>query len=84
MIGLVRSTEDAMRYINIAIVIALAAAMLIFAFQNLQVVTVSFFGFQLSAPLAVQAILIYLLGMITGGGAWAMVRWAFEGMKQAT
>jgi putative membrane protein len=84
MIEFVRSTEDAMRYINIAVVIALAAAMLIFALQNLQIVTVSFFGFQLSAPLALQAVVIYLLGMITGGGAVALVRWAFEGMKQAT
>jgi putative membrane protein len=84
MIG-VSMTEDAMRYyINIAVVALLVIAMLIFAFQNLQVVTVSFFGFRLSAPLALQAVIIYVLGMITGGGAMALVRWAFEGMKQAT
>ncbi len=72
-----------MRYsINIAVIVALAAAILIFAFQNLQVVTVSFFGFRLSAPLALQAVIIYVLGMITGGGAVALIRWAFEGMKQ--
>ncbi len=72
-----------MRYsINIAVIVALAAAILIFAFQNLQIVTVSFFGFRLSAPLALQAVIIYVLGMITGGGAVALIRWAFEGMKQ--
>lgn len=59
-------------YINIAVIVALAAAILIFAFQNLQVVTVSFFGFRLSAPLALQAVIIYVLGMITGGGAVAL------------
>lgn len=69
-------------YINIAVIVALAAAILIFAFQNLQVVTVSFLGFRLSAPLALQAIVIYLLGMVTGGGAWALIRWSVEGMKQ--
>lgn len=69
-------------YINIAVIVALAAAMLIFAFQNLQVVTVSFLGLRLSLPLALQAIVIYVLGMVTGGGAWALIRWSVEGMKQ--
>ena len=69
-------------YINIAVVVALVVAMLIFAFQNLQVVTVTFFGFRLSAPLALQAIIIYVLGMVTGGGAMALVRWAFGGMAR--
>jgi len=71
-----------MRWINIAVVVALAAAVLIFALQNLQIVTVSFLGFRVSAPLALQALLIYLLGMITGGGAWALIRWSVEGMKR--
>jgi len=71
-----------MRWINIAVVVALAAVVLIFALQNLQIVTVSFLGFRVSAPLALQALLIYLLGMITGGGAWALIRWSVEGMKR--
>ena len=71
-----------MRFLYIGVVVAIIAAMLIFALQNLQIVTVSFFGLRLSAPLALQAVIIYLLGMITGGGAWALVRWSVEGMKR--
>ncbi len=71
-----------MRWINIAVIVALAAAVLIFALQNLQIVTVSFLGFQLSAPLALQAVVIYLFGMITGGGISALVRWAFQGLAR--
>jgi putative membrane protein len=71
-----------MRWFNTIVIVTLAAAMLIFAFQNLQSVTVSFLGFSISAPLAVLAIIIYLLGMATGGSAWALVRRAWEGSRK--
>lgn len=71
-----------MRWVNVAVVVALAAAMLIFALQNLQVATVSFLGLQFSAPLALQVVIIYLLGMITGSGLSSMVRWAFQGLAR--
>lgn len=71
-----------MRWLNTIVIVALVAAILIFAFQNLQTVTVSFLGFSISAPLAVLAIVIYLLGMATGGSAWALVRWAWEGSRR--
>ena len=70
-----------MRWFHIAIVVALAAATVMFAVQNLQSVTVSFLAFRVSAPLAVLAILIYLLGMATGGSLWALFRWALQGSK---
>ena len=71
-----------MRWFNTAVIVALAAAMLIFALQNLQSVTVAFLGFRISAPLAILAIIIYLLGMATGGSAWALIRWAWEGSRR--
>ena len=72
-----------MRWLHIALIAVLAAATLIFAFQNLQSVTVSFLGLRLGAPLAVVVAVVYLLGMATGGSAWALMRWAWQGYKQA-
>jgi putative membrane protein len=73
--------ED-MRWFHMTVIAVLAAAMLIFAFQNLQTVTVAFLGFRLSAPLAVLIAVVYVLGMATGGSLWAMFRWALEGSKR--
>jgi lipopolysaccharide assembly protein A len=66
----------------LAVVAVLAIATLIFALQNLQLVTVSFLNFSLRVPLAVLIAVIYLLGMATGGSLWATVRWALEGSKR--
>ena len=73
-----------MRWINVIVVAVLVAAILIFAVQNFQSATVSFLNFRISAPLAVIAAVVYLLGMVTGGSVWAMVRWAMEGTKRLT
>jgi uncharacterized integral membrane protein len=70
-----------MRWFHLALIAVLAAATLIFAFQNLQSVTVAFLSFRLSAPLAVLVAVVYVLGMATGGSLWALFRWALEGSK---
>ena len=67
-----------MRWFNIGLVVILAAAILIFALQNLQSVTVGFLGFRFTMPLSFLFIAIYLLGMATGGAAWSLVRWAYH------
>lgn len=72
-----------MRWLNTATIIILGAAILIFAFQNLENVTLSFLGFRVTAPLAVQIIIVYLLGMATGGSAWALIRWAWRGPQES-
>jgi uncharacterized integral membrane protein len=71
-----------MRWLHTAVIVALVAAILIFAVQNLQAVTISFLGFSISIPLAALSAVIYLLGMVTGGSAWALMRWAWEGARQ--
>jgi hypothetical protein len=48
----------------------------------MQSVTVSFLNFRISAPLAALVAIIYLLGMVTGGSLWALIRWAIEGSKR--
>lgn len=72
-----------MRWVYTAVIAILVAAILVFAVQNLQSVTVSFLGFSMSSPLALLAAVIYVLGMATGGSLWALMRWAFEGSKRA-
>lgn len=55
-----------LRVINLLIFIVLVGAILIFAFQNMQTVTVTFADFTLSAPMAAVVIAVYVLGMLTG------------------
>ena len=71
-----------MRWFHMTLIAIFVVAILIFAAQNLQSVTVSFLNFRVSAPLAVLIALIYVLGMITGGSLWALIRWALEGSKR--
>jgi uncharacterized integral membrane protein len=59
----------------------LAIAFLIFAVQNLQSATVAFLGFSFTMPLAILFVIVYLLGMATGGSARSLVRWAWQGSK---
>ncbi len=70
-----------MRWIYLTVIILFALATLVFAVQNLQTVTIAFLGFSVSLPLALQAIVVYLLGMATGGSLWALLRRSFEGSR---
>ncbi|RTL48634.1 MAG: hypothetical protein EKK40_17305, partial [Bradyrhizobiaceae bacterium] len=63
-----------MRWFYLFIVILFAAATAIFAFQNLELVTMTFLGFNLRAPLAVVAVIMYVLGAVTGGGLYALLK----------
>lgn len=71
-----------MRWFHMTLIAIFAVATVIFALQNLQSVTVAFLNFRISAPLAVLIGLIYLLGMVTGGSLWALIRWSLEGSKR--
>ena len=71
-----------MRWMYVAVIAVLALVTLIFALQNFQSVTFSFLRLQLSVPLALLVIIVYLLGMATGGSAWALVRWAWQGSRE--
>jgi putative membrane protein len=70
-----------MRWINFAVITIFAATLLIFAAQNFQTVAVYFLTFKMSAPQAVLIVVIYILGMVTGGGLGASIRQAFEGAR---
>lgn len=63
-----------MRWIHVAIVVLFALVALIFIWQNFEMVTMSFLGFQARTPLALLAALAYLAGMATGGSLWSLLR----------
>jgi putative membrane protein len=63
-----------MRWIYLAIIVLFVAAIIIFAVQNLAAVTMSFLGFSVRAPLAVMAAVVYVIGAITGGSVFALLR----------
>ena len=63
-----------MRWVHTAIVVLFAAATLIFLAQNREIVSMDSLGFSVRAPLAVIAASFYLLGSITGGSAYVLLR----------
>jgi lipopolysaccharide assembly protein A len=63
-----------MRWFHIFVVVLFGLATAIFAFQNLQTVTLAFLGFSVGAPLALLVLIIYVLGMVTGGSLFALLR----------
>jgi uncharacterized integral membrane protein len=71
-----------MRFIYLAVIVLFVIAIVLFSFQNFQTITVSFLGFSASAPLAVFAAIIYLLGMATGGSLIAALRRSIAGYRQ--
>lgn len=70
-----------MRWIHLTIIVLLVAAAVIFAFQNLETVTMSFLGFSARVPLAILAVVIYVAGAVTGSSLLALVRRSYEGSK---
>jgi lipopolysaccharide assembly protein A len=70
-----------MRWVYLTIVVVFVAAILIFGFQNLGAVTMSFLGFSVRAPLAILAAVIYVLGAFTGGSLFALLRHSLQRSK---
>jgi uncharacterized integral membrane protein len=73
-----------MRWIYMAAIVLFALAVLIFALQNLEPVTMTFLGFNLRVRLAVLVIVIYVLGAVTGGSVLALLRRSYQGSRAHT
>ena len=71
-----------MRWLHLTLIVLFAAAILIFAVQNRQVVTTSFLGVSIRTPLAVLVALSYLLGTVTGGALLALLRRSYQGARR--
>ena len=71
-----------MRWIYLGVIILFAAATIIFALQNFEIVTMSVFRFDARVPLAVLVAVAYLLGAATGGSLFALLRRSYEGSRR--
>jgi uncharacterized integral membrane protein len=69
------------RFIQSVILLIFLGAILIFAWQNNQTVTISFLKWSLTAPNALVIIIVYLLGMLTG---WTVVAYLRRSIRQVT
>jgi uncharacterized integral membrane protein len=72
-----------MRWIYLAVIILIAAATIIFALQNFEIVTMSFLGFNARVPLAVLVGVVCILGAATGGSLFALLRRSYEGSRRS-
>jgi putative membrane protein len=73
--GIVRRGDPkVVRYLYIALIVLLTAVVLAFMAQNLESVTVSFFAIRITLPLALLVVLVYFLGMVTGGALLSLLR----------
>jgi uncharacterized integral membrane protein len=70
-----------MRWAYLAVIALFVLAILVFALQNRQVVTMSFLSVQARAPLALLTIVVYLLGAGTGGSVLALLRRSYRGSR---
>ena len=63
-----------MRYVYMALIAIFATIIILFKIQNLESVSVSLFSASVSMPVSVLVLLIYVLGMLTGGFLLALLR----------
>ncbi len=56
-----------MRFVYIALIVLFTAVVLAFKIRNLETVTVALGAFNATMPVSVLVLLVYVLGMLTGG-----------------
>jgi lipopolysaccharide assembly protein A len=67
-----------MRYIQAFGLLAFLVAVGIFAAQNTGVITVNFLNWNLSQPVALVTVAVYVLGMLSGWTVLALMRGSFR------
>jgi lipopolysaccharide assembly protein A len=72
----------AVRWFYLAIVVVFVAALIIFVVQNAQKVSMSFLALGLTLPLAVLVVIAYVLGALTGGSLYALLRRSVAGSRR--
>jgi len=70
-----------MRFIQAVILLAFLGTLGIFAVQNTQPLTVRFLGWGTTSSVALLAVAIYLLGMLTG---WTVVAFVTRSLRRVT
>ena len=72
-----------MRWLYLAIVIVFVAALIVFVYQNKASVDVSFLALGATLPLAVLVFVVYVLGALSGGSLYALLRRSVAGSRRA-
>lgn len=72
--GTTSQSEGLMRFIQAVIFLAFLGAVGVFAVQNTDLITVRFWTWTITGPVAIVAIALYLLGMLSGWTVVAFVR----------
>jgi putative membrane protein len=70
-----------MRWIYLTVIMVLAACTLIFAIQNREMMSIDFLNLSVRAPLAVVIAAFYVLGAVSGGGLYALLRKSVRGSR---
>lgn len=68
-----------MRFAYLVVILLLTAAVLVFTFQNLASVTVTFMNTSVTLPITLLVLVVYVLGMLTGGALWSLFRASYRG-----
>ncbi len=71
-----------MRHAYIALAVLITAVVLLFKFQNLDTVTVNLLTMNLTLPVSIFTVLVYVLGMMTGGALMGFLRGVYKGTTQ--
>ena len=74
------SPGSSVDYNSVALIVVFTAIVVLFKFQNLE--PVSLFSSSITLPVSVLVLLIYLLGMLTGGFVLALLRSWVRGASQ--
>jgi lipopolysaccharide assembly protein A len=72
-----------MRWLHLAIICLLAVVTLVFAAENMEIVSVDFLWFGVRLPLAFLVVTVYIVGMATGGSVWALIRRSVKGARRS-
>jgi uncharacterized integral membrane protein len=73
-----------MRLVYVGLIVLVTAMVVLFKFQNLASVTISLFTLQLSMPASVLVLIVYVLGMVTGGATLSLLRtWVHRATRRS-
>ncbi len=70
-----------MRFIQAIILLAFLGAVGLFAVQNTEAITVTFWKWQTTGPVALLAIAVYLVGMLSG---WTVVSFFTRSVRRVS
>ena len=68
-----------MRWLHILLVALFVVGTFVFVIENFEIVTLSFLGFGARTRLGFLVVIFYLLGMVTGGSLFALLRRSVAG-----